>query len=470
MLLTVTVLLMLIPSTCGKNPAVQVTLTDKGLQYGKHAGTDWFQDHLGNVTFPDISGGIKIKIFGTIDYALTGIKIIKCDLPEPSVDFYPDATGFKTSMSGLSIALNGEWRTHYGIIHDGGTFDMAVFDVSVLSVVELGKDDDGHLSISSVSCEAKVGDVNIVFQGGGSWIFQPFVHHFTGRIGREIQSRICPNVEQIIVTLEHHLQAMNVSFDVDQALSLDLSLTDLPVIDASKLNLGFKGEFYSIKSHTDPPFEAQPFTIPEQQGYMLAMGLSEYTLNSASYGYYSSGGFQAFINDSMIPPGCPVHLNTSLMGPFIPQLPKMFPGLLMYLQVYAIKAPMLSFHSDAIKLGVQANVKAFAIQPNGTETPLFKLGVDSQFNSKVWIDGQKVKGSVSMNNFTLTLVGSEVGEFETDPLERLAKLGVNLALTKVNVKMGKGFDLPRMKHSQLVNSVLKMQEGFIALFSDAEVL
>ncbi|XP_071331787.1 bactericidal permeability-increasing protein [Trachinotus anak] len=469
MFLNLIVVLMLLSCTCGENPAIQVTLTNKGLQYGKHAGADWIQKNLEHITLPDISGDIDISILGSIDYTLTGIRIIKCDLPEPSVAFYPDATGFKTSMLGLSVALTGEWMTHYGIIHDGGSFDMAVFSVSVNSVVELGKDADRHLSVTSVSCDAQVGGVDMEIHGGASWIIQLFVNHFKDHISSEIETKICPSVEDMIAKFEYHLQAMNVTFDVDQALTLDLSLTDLPVIDVSRLNLGLKGEFYSIKTHTDPPFEAQPFTMPEQQGYMLSMGLSEFTLNSALYGYYSDGGFQILINDSMIPPGSPVHLNTSLMGPFIPQLPKMFPGLLMDLQVYAREVPMFSFQSDAVKLGFQVAVKAFAIQPNGTQTPLFKLNVDSEFISKVWIADGRMKGSVSMNNFTLTLAGSEVGTFTTDALERIAKLGINLALANMNQKLGKGFDLPRMKQAQLVNSVLKMQEGFIALFSDAEV-
>lgn len=50
----------------------------------------------------------------------------------------------------------------------------------------------------------------------------------------------------------------------------------------------------------EPPFEAQRFTMTEQSEYMLSVGLSEYTLNTASYGYYSAGFLQVLINDSMV--------------------------------------------------------------------------------------------------------------------------------------------------------------------------
>lgn len=44
------------------------------------------------------------------------ITITKCDLPEPSAEFYQDSTGFKASMLGLSVAISGGWMTHYGVM------------------------------------------------------------------------------------------------------------------------------------------------------------------------------------------------------------------------------------------------------------------------------------------------------------------------------------------------------------------
>lgn len=61
-----------------------------------------------------------------------------------------------------------------------------------------------------------------------------------------------------------------------------------------------KGEFYNTKTHTEPPFVAQPFVMPEQPKYMMSVGLSEFALNSATYGYFSAGMLQALINDSMV--------------------------------------------------------------------------------------------------------------------------------------------------------------------------
>nr|XP_046251919.1 lipopolysaccharide-binding protein [Scatophagus argus] len=464
MLSSAAVVLTLVSFACGENPAVQVLLTNKGLQYGKHVGAGWIQDKLTQITLPDISG----KVFG-IHFTLTGTTITKCDFPEPTVEFYQNATGFKSSISGLSAALTGEWTTAFGLIHDSGTFSMALFSVDVTWVVSLGNDSGGHLSVTSNGCDALIGNMDIQLRGGASWIFKPILAHYMGRLKDEIQSKICLFVQASVVSMEHHLQLMNVSFDVDQFLTLDLPLTGSPLIDASSLNLGLKGEFYNTKTHKDPPFKAQPFTLPDQPGYMLSLGLSEYTVNSASYGYYSAGLLQTLINDSMIPPSFPVRLNTSSMGPFIPQLPKKFPGLLMKLQVYAREVPLFSFQPGAVKLNLKGAVKAFAIQPNGTQTPLFKLNVDTDFSGKVWIADGKLKGSMGMNNLTLTLASSEVGPFQTAALEKLAKMGSAMLMGKINAELGKGVNLPRMKQAELVNAILKMNQGFITISSDAQV-
>ncbi|XP_074500892.1 bactericidal permeability-increasing protein-like [Sebastes fasciatus] len=464
MLPLVVAVLMLVSTTCGENPAVQVVLNNKGLQYGKHVGAGWIQDRLKLISLPEISGKVL-----DVHYALSGISITQCDFPEPSVEFYQNITGFKTSASGLSVALAGEWTTRLGVIHDGGSFTMAIFSLDVTSAVEMGKDADGHLSVTSQHCDARVGDVDVQFRGGASWIFQPFVKYFKGRIEGEIESSLCSYVEGSIANLESHLQAMNVSFEVGQDFTFDLSLTGAPVIDASSMNLGLKGEFYDIKSHTEPPFVSKPFTMPQQPGYMLSAGLSEFTLNSYLYRLFSAGLLQVLITDSMIPPSFPLHLNTSSMGPYIPQLPKLFPDLLMTLLVYAGEMPMFSFQPGVVKLDFQGAVKAFAIQPNGTQTPLFKLNADLQSSGKVWIDGDRLKGSMTMDNFTLTLASSEVGTFQTVPLEKLTKTGLKLGFAKLNTELANGFVLPRMKHAELVNTVLGVEEGFIAISSDAKV-
>lgn len=49
--------------------------------------------------------------------------------------------------------------------HNSGSFNMAIFDVDVTTVVQLGEDADGRLSVSAVQCVAQVGSVEVQLHG-----------------------------------------------------------------------------------------------------------------------------------------------------------------------------------------------------------------------------------------------------------------------------------------------------------------
>lgn len=55
----------------------------------------------------------------------------------------------------------------------------------------------------------------------------------------------------------------------------------------------------------------------------------------------------------------------------------------MNLQVYAREVPLVSFQPGLVKLDAQGAVKAYAIQQNGTQVPLFTLNTVSVFLSSV---------------------------------------------------------------------------------------
>lgn len=59
------------------------------------------------------------------------------------------------------------------------------------------------------------------------------------------------------------------------------------------------------------------------------------------------------------------------------QLPKMYPGLLMNLQLYAREVPVVSFQPGLVTLDLQGAVKAYAIELTGAQIPLFTLNIVS---------------------------------------------------------------------------------------------
>ncbi|XP_061913641.1 bactericidal permeability-increasing protein isoform X1 [Entelurus aequoreus] len=508
-------------------PAVQVVFTDKGLQYAKNVFTNWIQDTLELITLPDVKGQIPLGFLGQMDYTLSGVNISKCDFPDPSVQFSQEVSGLKTTMAGLNVALTGDWRVHWGILNAGGSFDVGVFQVGVASEQHLGRDSGGRLCVSQVICEATTGQVDLRLHGGSSWILQPFGSHLEAFIRRQIQARLCPTMEDLVENLEQHLQAMKVRLQVNQDLIVDLPLTSRPVVQAASLRFGLKGEVSSVKEPKEPPFDPQPFVLPEHAQFMLTAALSDFTLNSASFSCWAAGLLHTFIDDSMVPASSPVHLNTRSLGAFIPQvcphssgtptllryahtpqarphssgtptllryayttqvrphssgtptllrhahtpqLPGLFPDLPVVLKVHARNTPMFSFHPGAVTLILPGAIKAFALQANATRTPLFKLHLDSSYKGSVWVDNGRLKSSVTMDNLNLTLAATTIGPFKTDALENLSRMTMKmLVLPPLNDRLSRGVILPQSRQVHLVQAVVSVEEGFMDLHSDVEL-
>ncbi|XP_030641111.1 bactericidal permeability-increasing protein-like [Chanos chanos] len=455
------------PHTREEEPGIRAALTRNGLGQASHVLTGWIQSRLSTIHLPEVQGEVDIGI-GAVYYVLHDMSVVQCDLPEPEVA-PTEGTGISVLVSGVSIKIQGSWNTNFGIIHDGGWFELAVFDILLKSTLQLGSDYGARLSVTALFCQAEVGNVDINFHGGASFIFQPFVSHFTGRIISEIQVKICPAFNQAVESLESHLAAMEVSIPVSPFVFVKIPLTESPIVTDSGIEVDIKGIFYSIQNPTEPPFPPNHFALQWQDDCMLAAGASEFCVNTVAFAHFTAGALQINITDSMIPKTSPVHLNTSQFGPFIPQLPKLFPNRLMQVLLYASESPHVSLRTNMIIVEVSAEAKVFAVQPDSSLAPLFKLDMEISLSGKVFIEGQLLKGSLTLNNFTMTLGSSEIGQFEIGVMQNTMKTALNMVvLPQLNGKLRDGLPLPSPKGFSLANAKLTVGEGFLALTTDIE--
>ncbi|XP_076122178.1 bactericidal permeability-increasing protein [Alosa pseudoharengus] len=457
-------LLLLGPQTSQACPGVKTVVSSKGLDYVTNLVTGWVQEKLLTADLPVVRGSIV-----GVSYALYEMKVIKVDMPQPSVNFEED-TGLRVEFSGLNIAVAGSWRTSFGIIKDGGTFDLALFNVDISSLLQLGSDNQARLSVECLTCDAQIGSVDVNFHGGASFFIQAFVDLFPGHIKGIIQGNICPVVEDQVKNLEGILAAMHVDYHVDPSLIFSVPLTNAPVVKTSGIEVDLKGVFYSETHPKEPPFPPEVFQLPWKADYMISLGISQYSLNTYAYACLTAGLFQINVTDSMIPPSSPIRLNTSSFGILIPQLPKMFPNMLMELQVFADETPAVSLHMDSFSLVLSVAVKAYAIDNTTARRPLFRLNLTIQFNGKLNIGNVTLMGQMQFENLTLSLASSEIGTFQTKTLESTASWAVKTVfLQKLNAMLQKGFPLPVMKGVTLAGPVLQVQQGFLAVFSDVQI-
>ncbi|XP_037107530.1 bactericidal permeability-increasing protein-like isoform X1 [Syngnathus acus] len=454
--------------TSSASPGVKVRLTNNGIEYGRQLGMAAIQKKLQSITIPDISGRERVSIVGKVRYSLSNIRTVAVGLPSSSVDLVP-GTGVKLSISNAFISMKGNWRVKFRrILRDSGSFDLSVNGLSVSTVLAVQSDATGRPQVSNVQCTATVGSVNVKFHGGASWLYNLFRKFINKALRNTLQKKICPLVVDAVSDLNPQLRTLNVLARVDKAAEIDYSMVGAPTITNS-LNLGLKGEFYNIGKHRETPFPTTVFSLPPENNKMLYLGLSAFTANSAAFVYNTAGVLSVYITDDMIPSFSPIRLNTRTFGVFIPEIAKAFPGLMMKLLIKTVKNPVVTLEPKNVTIQATGTVTAYAIQPNGTLSPLFVLNLDTSVSARVFVSGTRLNGNVTLNKIDLTLETSYVGDFRVRSLDNILSAVLNLVVIPlVNVRLGIGYPLPTLGKVKLVNPELQVLKDFLLIGTDVQ--
>ncbi|XP_074528234.1 bactericidal permeability-increasing protein-like [Halichoeres trimaculatus] len=462
-------LLAFIPLSLSINPGVMVKLTEEGLQYGKQLGMASVQQKLKTITVPDISGEERVNPLGKVRYTLSNMKIMDVGLPQSEVDLLP-GTGFRLSISNAFISMNGNWKVKYlRLMKDHGSFDLTVNALTIITSIAIKSDETGRPTVSDISCTATVGSASIKFHGGASWLYNLFKKFVDKGLRNALQKQICPLVADAVSDMNPKLKTLNVLAKVDQYAEIEYSMVSSPTVSPSSIDFSLKGEFYNIGKHQEPPFSPSAFSLPPQVKNMLYFGVSTFTANSAAFVYNKAGVLSLYITDDMIPKSSPIRLNTRTFGAFIPQISKLYPGLMMKLLVKTATNPLITFQPNNATIQTSSTVTAYAIQPNATLTPLFVLNLESSVSARVFVSGMSLAGAVTLNKVDLTLGTSYVGEFQVKSLDNIFQMVLKLVvIPKLNAKLAKGYPLPALGKMKLVNTQLQVLKDYMLIGTDVQ--
>lgn len=427
------------------------------------------QQKLKTIKIPDISGTQKVPPIGKVQYTLSNMQIVNVGLPKSAVDLVP-GTGVRLSISNAFISLHGGWRVKYiKIIKDKGSFDLNVNGLTITTSIAIKSDETGRPMVSSVNCAATVGSASIKFHGGASWLYNLFKNFIDKALRNTLQKQMCPLVADAVSELNPHLKTLNVLAKVDQYAEIEYSMVSSPTVSKSCIDFSLKGEFYNIGKHQEPPFSPTAFSLPPQINNMLYIGVSAFTTNSAGFVYNKAGALSLYITDEMIPQGSPIRLNTRTFGALIPQIAKRFPGLMMKLLVKTVKNPVITFAPNNVTVQATATVTAYAIQANGTLSPLFILNLETSVSARVFVSGMRLAGTVTLNTMDLTLGTSYVGDFQVRSLDSILQMVLKMVvIPKLNAQLAKGYPLPTLGKMKLVNTQLQVLKDYMLIGTDVQ--
>uniref|UniRef100_A0A4W3J5A4 Bactericidal permeability-increasing protein n=1 Tax=Callorhinchus milii TaxID=7868 RepID=A0A4W3J5A4_CALMI len=147
---------------------------------------------------------------------------------------------------------------------------------------------------------------------------------------------------------------------VDHYVAFDYSLVREPVITANSIEWPIKGIVYDRQHRKPPPYDVQPFNLPDITDLMLYVGVSEDVLNTMGFAYFVAGALQIDITDDKRE-SCKL-LTRMLFGTMFPAMPSV---------------TMMEFMKKQTLQNLFATANVFAILPNNSLSELFSLGVVS---------------------------------------------------------------------------------------------
>ncbi|NXH18999.1 BPIFC protein, partial [Bucco capensis] len=204
---------------------------------------------------------------------------------------------------------------------------------------------------------------------------------------------------------------------IDELVEVDYSLTSLPAVFPSFLDLDLKGIVYPTGNYSGPPYVAAPFTVPDQSNSMLSLAFSEAFFQTSSFAYYTAGAFNITIAEET----CSYfNISTEIFSSIIPEVAEysVTPNPVL-LKLMATEMPLISLEQDSFTVLLQGSMEVFAVLPDSSTQSLFTMNIAANTSIAPNIFDQKLMGSLCLNRLQFSLAHSNVGFFEISLLENI---------------------------------------------------
>lgn len=459
--------------TTNANPGIRLRFTDKGLMLVDTIAIQLLNEKVKTATIPDISGDADTPV-GHISYSLSSVHFNSLSIPSSTFKTDP-GVGLTLQISNAQVSLSGNWhyrKDHWPHISDSGSFDLDASGLALSVSAKLGADSTGHPTIATSSCSSSVGDVNIHFHGGASWLYNLFDSYVAGKIKDTLQDKLCQEVSEVINNnAEKELSTFPVKKQIDRYALINYSLVSSPVFNESYLDVFIKGEFQSATDPKEAPFSPVSLPADSESAKMAYVWLTDYVFNTAGLVYQDAGFLNETVTPSMLPPNFSYPLNTSTFKLIIPKLYLMYPNRPMKLVAHSTLRPTVTTSSSGIALTMTGQVETYAQLENGSFVYTFTMGLNISASVKVAVRQTNVTGHVDSVKVKVSLIKSAIGDISINMklLQFALDAFADQIIAKQLNKIGDvGFPLPVVDGVQLVNAEVTPGKGFNLIATDVK--
>ncbi|XP_056406408.1 BPI fold-containing family C protein-like isoform X2 [Hyla sarda] len=450
--------------SCGhSSPGVVMRVTQKWMDYIVSEGKDVFRHMLQHNRLPDVIG--STRVFGKVDYAITGITVEEFD-PSHAVVVPTPPTDVLLNVEGSLATVFGQWRVKHWLITDNGNFTLRISGVTLNSHFKTLKDSSTRPSVSLSSCHSEVKHAKVHLSGGASWFYNLFTGFLEKPIRDNLNEKLCPQVGEVMTILQKKLATFLVSADLDAHTKIDYSLINPPRVQKTNIDLDLKGTIH--RSGAQEPQEAYvpPIILPDTQRSMIFMGFSEYFFNALGKTYFMSDILKLTLTQEQYPQV--FWLRTGDYSPVIPEIKKYYPqSEAVVLTVTAFKPPEIVLTSQ-LTMQMEGILDAHVVLPYLMMEQMFSTTVHATFIADtVHLSNLNLKVSFSIQSFRFKDFKSFVGHVDVVELEHsLGHMLRDYIVRAINSGLSSGIPIPSIDDVTYQESAVSITPGCLVLSMD----
>ncbi|KAF4368244.1 putative BPI/LBP family protein At1g04970 [Cannabis sativa] len=447
-----------------------VEISQKGLNFVKDLLVTKAISSIIPLELAPIKKSMKIPFLGGVQMVLSNITIHGIDVGSSSY-VKPGDTGIAIVASGITCSLTMNWRYSYSTwlfpiyVSDEGSASIQVEGMEVGLTLGL-EIQEGTLKLSLLDCGCLVKEISINLDGGASWLYQGLIDAFEEEIESAVENGITKKLKEGTLKLDSFLQALPKEIPLDDNGSLNVTLVNVPLLSNSSIGFDINGLFTSSRNAPVPRYtekNSQSLSACEDPPKMLGISLDEAVFNSASALYFNAD-FMRWIVDKIPDQSL---LNTAGWRFIIPQLYRKYPNDDMNLNISLSSAPVIVISDRGIDSTVYADLIIDVVEASEKITPVACISLVIRTSASTKIIGNNLAGSVRLNDFTMSLKWSKVGNLHLYLIQPVIWTFVQTVfLPYTNGILGKGFPLPIIHGFTLQNAQLICSNSRITVCSD----
>lgn len=371
--------------------------------------------------------------------------------------------------------------------------------MNIALTIAVGADGGGHPTVNAHTCSTNIGNINVDFHGGASWLYNLFAGQIAGMVKKNLDSQLCSAAKQAINDQGNKaLASLPVVEKIDSTAEINFMLLSPPTFSPSYMDTYHKGEFFWIKRPTEAPFSPAPIPASSDTSRMLFLWITDYVANTAGYVYTEADVLKYTVHANQIPSWSPVKLNTTSWRVLLPNLYRTYPNMLMQLDLSATLAPTLKTTPAGLAITIFGLCRVSAVLPNGTVATAFILNAvracwrwrardapgglartlshadavqTVNASGRVWVT-PKGKQELIMANATFISTAFDVTESRIGPIDAQNLTAVvNLlcqyaVIPLLNSFANQGVPIPLVDGVSFVNPAITLANGYIEVSTD----